>query len=100
MIGNLYSNINMSQKDKILLHLINNGKINSQECIEKYQFKHLPSVIRYLRNSNIKISRMVKYGDKRLGERLYWIDYILAPINEQPEHIAKMINNMKQVYNR
>ena len=99
MIGNLYSNINMSQKDKILLHLINNGKINSHECLELYHFKHLSSVIRYLKKENVKIKSVQKYGDKQLGERFYWIDYILSPITEQPTEIKKIINYLKSQYN-
>lgn len=96
MIGNIYSNIQMSQEDRILLHLINNGKISNAECNEIYGFRHLPSVIRYLRKRNIRIKSVQRTGDNRFGGRVYWVDYTLAPINEQPPQVQEMINNFKE----
>lgn len=98
MIGNLYSNIRMSQEDRILLHLINNGKISNAECNEIYGFRHLPSVIRYLRKRGIKITSEQRNGDNRFGGRVYWVDYTLAPIGEQPLQVQKLIMNFKSQY--
>lgn len=98
MIGNIYSNIKMSQEDRILLHLINNGKISNKECNEIYGFRHLPSVIRYLRKKNIRIISEPKSGENRFGGNVYWVDYTLAPIKEQPPQVQKMIVNYKSQY--
>ena len=98
MIGNIYSNIKMSQEDRILLHLINNGKISNKECNEIYGFRHLPSVIRYLRKRNIKITSEPRNGDNRFGGKVYWVDYTLAPFKEQPPQVQKMIQNFKLQY--
>lgn len=95
MIGNIYSNINLSQEDTILLHLINNNTICNKECNEIYGFKHLPSVIRYLRKRNIKITSEPRSGENRLGGRVYWVDYTLAPLKEQPPQVQEMIKNFK-----
>ena len=46
MIGNIYSNIKMSQEDRILLHLINNEKNRNAQCNEIHGFRHLASEIR------------------------------------------------------
>jgi len=98
MIGNIYSNIKMSQEDRILLHLINNGKISNKECNEIYGFRHLPSVIRYLRKRGIKITSEPRNGDNRFGGKVYWVDYTLLPIKEQPQQVQKMIQNFKSQY--
>lgn len=98
MIGNIYSNIKMSQEDRILLHLINNGKISNKECNEIYGFRHLPSVIRYLRKRGIKITSEPRNGDNRFGGKVYWVDYTLAPLKEQPPQVQKMIQNFKLQY--
>ena len=98
MIGNIYSNIKMSQEDRILLHLINNGKISNKECNEIYGFRHLPSVIRYLRKRNIKITSEPRNGENRFGGRVYWVDYTLAPLKEQPQQVQNMIQNFKSQY--
>ncbi len=98
MLGNLYSNIKMSQEDRILLHLISNGKISNKECNEIYGFRHLPSVIRYLRKRNIKIISEKRIGENRFGNNVYWVDYTLAPLNEQPIQVQKMIYNLKSKY--
>ena len=98
MIGNIYSNIKMSQEDRILLHLINNGKISNKECNEIYGFRHLPSVIRYLRTRNIKINSEPKYGDNRFGGKVYWVDYVLAPPKEQTPKVNEQINKLKNMY--
>lgn len=95
MIGNIYSNIKMSQEDRILLHLINNGKISNKECNEIYGFRHLPSVIRYLRKRNIKITSEPRNGENRFGGRVYWVDYTLAPLKDQPPQVQEMIKNFK-----
>ena len=98
MIGNLYANARMSQEDRILLHLINYGKISNKECNEIYGFRHLPSVIRYLRKRNIKINSEPKYGDNRFGGKVYWVDYTLAPIKEQVEKVRKDIERLKNAF--
>ena len=98
MIGNIYSNIKMSQEDRILLHLINNGKISNKECNEIYGFRHLPSVIRYLRKKEIKIISKPQSSENRFGGSVYWVDYTLAPIKEQPPKVQKMIVNYKSQY--
>ncbi len=98
MIGNIYSNTKMSQEDRILLHLINNGKISNKECNEIYGFRHLPSVIRYLRKKGIKITSEPKTGENRFGGNVYWVDYTLSPFNEQPEQVQRIINNFKTQY--
>ena len=98
MIGNIYSNIKMSQEDRILLHLINNGKISNKECNEIYGFRHLPSVIRYLRKRNIKITSEPRNGDNRFGGKVYWVDYTLAPLKDQPPQVQNMIQNFKSQY--
>ena len=98
MIGNIYSNIKMSQEDRILLHLINNGEISNKECNEIYGFRHLPSVIRYLRKRGIKITSEPRNGDNRFGGKVYWVDYTLAPFKEQPPQVQKMIQNFKLQY--
>ena len=95
MIGNIYSNIKMSQEDRILLHLINNGKISNKECNEIYGFRHLPSVIRYLRKRNINITSEPRNGENRFGGRVYWVDYTLAPLKDQPPQVQEMIKNFK-----
>ena len=98
MIGNIYSNIKMSQEDRILLHLINNGKISNKECNEIYGFRHLPSVIRYLRKRNIKITSEPRNGQNRFGNKTYWVDYVLAPPKEQTQQVNAKINNLKTIY--
>ena len=98
MIGNIYSNIKMSQEDRILLHLIQYGKISNKECNEIYGFRHLPSVIRYLRKRGIKITSEPRNGDNRFGGKVYWVDYTLAPFKEQPPQVQKMIQNFKLQY--
>ena len=39
MNGNLYSQNNMSQVDKVLAHLINYGKITPEESVNLYNIK-------------------------------------------------------------
>ena len=85
----------MSQEDRILLHLIQYGKISNKECNEIYGFRHLPSVIRYLRKRGIKITSEPRNGDNRFGGKVYWVDYTLAPFKEQPPQVQKMIQNFK-----
>lgn len=98
MIGNLYSNINLSQEEKVLLHLLKYGKINSKVCNEIYGFRHLPSVIRYLKKRSINIECEQKNGYDCLGSNTYWVDYTLAPVEKQPIQVVKMINNLKYQY--
>ena len=88
----------MSQEDRILLHLIHNGKISNKECNEIYGFRHLPSVIRYLRKRGIKITSEPKNGENRFGQAAYWVDYTLAPFKEQPEKVQKMLYTFKTKY--
>lgn len=95
MIGNIYSNSKMSQEDTVLLHLINNGKINNNECREMYGFKHLPSVIRYLRNRGMKILSEPRCEKNESGGHIYSVDYVLAPLKEQPPKIQQTINGYK-----
>ena len=98
MIGNIYSNIRMSQEDRILLHLIHNGKISNKECNEIYGFRHLPSVIRYLRKRGVKITSEPKNGENRFGQAAYWVDYTLAPMREQSQQVQKIIKELKFRY--
>ena len=98
MIGNIYSNIKMSQEDRILLHLIQYGKISNKECNEIYGFRHLPSVIRYLRKRGIKINNDPQVGNSRFGGRVYWVDYVLAPPKDQTSQVNERINRLKQTY--
>ena len=98
MIGNLYSNTNLSQQDKILLHLINNNKISSKECEKLYGFKHLASVIRYLRKRNINIKSETEAWGSGMKVNTCSVNYILAPMKEQPIQVVKMIDNLKHVY--
>lgn len=98
MLGNLYSNIKLSQQDTILLHLINNNKINNKECIEIYGFSHLSSVIRYLRKRNIKITSEKRICENRFSGRVYWVDYTLAPFKQQSCQVQKLIYNLKSKY--
>ncbi len=98
MIGNIYSNIKMSQEDRILLHLINHKKISNKECNEIYGFRHLPSVIRYLRKRNIQIKSVANSGKNRFGGSVYWVDYTLEPLSEQPLQVQEMIKRFKENY--
>ena len=47
MIGNLYTQQNMSQEDRILCHLIVNGKISNKECNEIYGTYFRPEWTKY-----------------------------------------------------
>lgn len=98
MIGNIYSNINLSQEDTILLHLINNNTICNKECNEIYGFKHLPSVIRYLRKKGIKITSEPKCEKNESGGHIYSVDYVLAPIAEQPLNVQQIIKRLKNFF--
>jgi len=96
MIGNLYTQQNMSQEDRILCHLIVNGKISNKECNEIYGFRHLPSIIRYLRKRNVNIKSVQKTGENRFNSKVYWVDYVLAPLNEQPLKVRQMIERLSK----
>ncbi|MBQ8636300.1 hypothetical protein IJX73_00765 [bacterium] len=100
MIGNLYTQQNMSQEDRILCHLIVNGKISNKECNEIYGFRHLPSVIRYLRKRNINIKSVQRTGENRFSSKVYWVDYTLAPPAEQSPEVNKLINNFKMQFGK
>ena len=96
MIGNLYTQTNMSQEDRILFHLIVNKKISNKECNEIYGFRYLPSVIRYLRKKGIQITSEPRNGENRFGGKVYWVDYVLKALKEQPPHIQDMIIKFKE----
>lgn len=98
MIGNIYSNSKMSQEDTVLLHLINNGKINNNECREMYGFKHLPSVIRYLRNRGMKILSEPRCERKESGGHIYSVNYVLAPLKEQTLNVQEIIKRLKNSF--
>ena len=72
-----------------------NGPLRQNEI---YGFRHLPSVIRYLRKRNIKINSEPKYGDNRFGGKVYWVDYVLAPPKEQTPKVNEQINKLKNMY--
>ena len=40
---------NLNQQEVILLHLLKNGYITNKECNELYGYRHLPSIIRDLK---------------------------------------------------
>jgi len=100
MIGNIYVQNNMSQEDRVLFHLIINGKICNKECNELYGFRHLPSIIRYLRKRNINIKNKQNTSKNRFGKKVYWVDYILAPPKEQTPEINKKIHNFKMQFKK
>ena len=45
MNGNLYSQNNMSQVEKVFTHLIKHGKITPEECLDLYNIKYLAKCI-------------------------------------------------------
>lgn len=98
MIGNIFAQDKMSQEDRILFHLIINGKISNKECNELYGFRHLSSVIRYLRKKNINIKNEQNTCKDCSGKKVYWVDYVLAPPKEQTPDVNKTIRNFRMQF--
>ena len=97
MYGNLYSQHNMSQVDKVLQHLIAFGKITPEESSELYQIKYLGKCISRLKERKINIISVFCDSERRLDSKIK--EYVLC--KEQPPQIKKMIdtfivNNLKE----
>jgi len=96
MNGNLYSQNNMSQAEKVLTHLINHGKITPEESFDLYKIKYLAKCISRLKERKINIYTVFCDTEKRLDSKVK--EYVLC--KEQPPQIKKMIetcrNNLLQ----
>ena len=96
MNGNLYSQNNMSQAEKVLTHLINYGKITPEESFDLYKIKYLAKCISRLKERKINIYTVFCDSEKRLDSKVK--EYVLC--KEQPPQIKKMIetcrNNLLQ----
>lgn len=91
MNGNLYSQNNMSQVDKVLTHLINYGKITPEESFKLYNIKYLAKCISRLKERNINIYSVFCDTDKRLDSKVK--EYVLC--KEQSPQIQKMIETFR-----
>ena len=91
MNGNLYSQNNMSQVDKVLAHLINYGKITPEESVNLYNIKYLAKCISRLKARKINIYTVFCDTEKRLDSSVK--EYVLC--KEQPPQIKKMIETCK-----
>lgn len=47
--GDMITKCKLNQREVILLHLIENGSITNKECNELYGYRHLPAIIRDLK---------------------------------------------------
>ena len=96
MNGNLYSQNNMSQAEKVLTHVINHGKITPEESFDLYKIKYLAKCISRLKERKINIYTVFCDTEKRLDSKVK--EYVLC--KEQPPQIKKMIetcrNNLLQ----
>lgn len=68
----------VSQADRVIAHLQVWGKISNAEAHETYGIRHLPSVIRTLKKKGYAIKTEDKNGVNRFGQKVYYVDYILA----------------------
>lgn len=66
----------MSQEKRIIRHLQKFGSITNKDCNKRYGFRHLPSIIRYIKkHTDIKIYDWWEYGLNRFQERTRWKRY-------------------------
>lgn len=73
----------MNKTKKVMLHLQEEGHINSWEAIQEYGATRLSAIIfnlRYRYGMNIR-SQKRQFTD-RYGEKAYFVDYILEDSNE------------------
>lgn len=90
MQGNLLSGQNLSQEDKVLKYLIENGFINSIICREKLGNFQLPYIIRSLIKKGIAIFKLQTIAATDKGKR-YCVNYYLAPYERQNDITKKLI---------
>lgn len=95
MQGNIFSGLNLSQQDKILLHLINHGKTNIKECQKIYGIKYPSNYIDNLRKKGINIKKIKRNGIDGNGKNIYWVDYVLAPCQFQSARVNQMITDYR-----
>ena len=87
MNGNLYSQYNMSQVEKVFTHLIKHGKITPEECLDLYNIKYLAKCISRLKERKVNIYSVFCDTEKRLDSKVK--EYVLC--KEQPPQVKKMI---------
>jgi hypothetical protein len=69
---------NLTQKQRVKLHLLNEGSITSWEAIKEYGCTRLSSVIHDLRhNENMSIMSVPTTATNRYGHKVTFSNYVL-----------------------
>lgn len=68
----------LTQQEVILLHLIKNGYITNKECNELYGFRHLPSIIRDLKEQwGVQFNTILQKQLNRFQQKTNYVEYHL-----------------------
>lgn len=66
----------LSQPEVILLHLLYNGMITNKDCNECYGYRHLPSIIRDLKNDyGVTFNTIKQKGISRFKQKTEYVEY-------------------------
>ena len=66
----------LNQREVILLHLLYNGMITNKDCNECYGYRHLPSIIRDLKEEyGVEIQTLKQKGLSRFKQKTEFVEY-------------------------
>lgn len=71
----------ITQYDRILDHLMKNGKISQKQAINLYGAYRLSAIIYNLRKDGYSIKTTFKVGKNRFGDCVNWAEYLLETKN-------------------
>lgn len=67
----------ITQYDRVLDHLMKNGRISQKRAIELYGAYRLSAVVYNLRKDGYNITTNYKSGKNRFGDSVTWAEYVL-----------------------
>ena len=65
----------MTQKDRVLQHLQENGSITSWQAIMEYGATRLADIVFRLRQEGYQIDSTYETGANRFGDKIHWTKY-------------------------
>ena len=77
----------MTQRDRMLRHMIDFGSITRLEAFREYGIVEAPARITELRQRGYDITTSYEYGKNRYGEPVKWAKWTLRRNNEQIQNI-------------
>ena len=84
---------NYTQQETILLHLLRNGYVTNKECCDLYGFRHLPSIIRDLKeNYFVEFQTIKQKSLNRFKQKTDYVEYHIMNAQYFKDLVRKIKN--------